>query len=117
MTVQIAKQRGLPRLEDGSVDRGLLATELSDRILAENREACMAVVGSPLPVLTELEDDELPPDWKAFFEALIEFLERLMPLILQLIEMFGGLSAVFTKTGTMVACVFFLVRPSRHLAA
>lgn len=30
-------------------------------------------------------------DWEQFFNALVSFLEKLMPLILQLIEIFGGI--------------------------
>lgn len=33
---------------------------------------------------------EAGADWEEFFDALISFLEKLLPLILQLIEIFGG---------------------------
>jgi len=38
----------------------------------------------------ELYQKEAGRDWQEFFDALISFLEKLIPLILKLIEIFGG---------------------------
>jgi hypothetical protein len=57
-------------------------------------------------------------DWSSFFESLASFLERIMPLIQQLIDIFGGFAhdATLTPTTGLADCVP-VVSPPIMLAA
>jgi len=59
-------------------DEQIAAAQVAARMVAENPEMFKAAAA---------EDDR---DWEEFFSSLIAFIEKLMPLILQLIEIFSA---------------------------
>jgi len=56
-----------------------LAADVQYRIAAANGPAMRSAMAGPSPV---------GEDWDSFFEALIAFIERLIPLISQIIDLF-----------------------------
>ena len=57
-------------------DPQMAAAQVAAAMVAENPAAFQAAAGA---------------DWGTFFEQLIAFFEKIMPLILKLIEIFGGI--------------------------
>ena len=98
-TMKLARSGELPST------KGLSGADL-EAARAEVKEAIAAeIMGENIAAWkTSVKADR---DWSAFFESFIAFLEKLMPLILQLIDMFGGLAqdAVLTPTFSLADAV------------
>lgn len=108
-TIKLARQ-GVLRSPRGLTGEDLEAAE------AEIREAiAVEIMGDNLASWDEVIRDR---DWKAFLDALADFFERIMPIILEIIERFGGLAqdAALTPTVTVANCVP-VVGPPVMLAA
>lgn len=92
---RLAAMRATMKLaRDGElIDTTGLEGEELEAANADNREAIAAqIMFDHADEWKKVGADGDGRDWASFFEALAAFLERIMPLIQMLIEMFGGLS-------------------------
>lgn len=95
---------------------GLSGDEL-EAAKAEIKEAIAAeILGENVKAWQETVGDGR--DWSAFFQALLDFLEQFMPILLQILNMFGGFAqdAILTPAVTVADCVP-VVGPPVMLAA
>ena len=102
---QLPSTQGLTG-EDLEAAKAEIKEAIAAEILGENVKAWQDTIGDGR-------------DWGAFFQALLDFLEQFMPILLQILNMFGGLSqnAILTPTASLADLVPVVGPPVMSLSA